>query len=373
MNEKKIKQLLNLTIKKLRIKVRDVKAQLPEEDRYVITYSKNFTLSLSNYCINQCGYCFYNYKIPKLNSESNTILLSKEQIASLVQKALKFNCKEALIMSGERPGSFLEVKRELEKTNCMDFIEYVKEICTYLLEFNILPHTNLGYLTYDELNHLKQFNASMGLMLESTSMNLFKKREVHEFSPGKTPLKRIEHIKNAGKLKIPFTTGLLVGIGETFKDIIVDLHLIKEIHNKYGHIQEVIIQNFVYKKGIPYQPKKHISIEDLLKITGIARIIFENEIAIQIPPNLITGFEKDFIDMGINDFGGISPFTMDYINPGNPWPKIIDLDKLCKAKGYYLKERLPIYDKFIRKEGFCSENIKKVTDKINLGDHYSGI
>ena len=363
-----IRSFKKLTLKQIREKVNKIKDQLPSDEKKVITYSKNFTLSLSNYCVNQCGYCFYNFKIPKLNGESNVILLSNEQMVSLIQKALQNNCKEALIMSGERPGSFLEVQNELENRNCLDFIEFVKDICTYLLDFKILPHTNLGYLNYDEIKNLKKYNASMGLMLESTSMKLFEKGEVHEHSPGKLPKKRVEHINNAGKLKIPFTTGLLLGIGETIEDIIGDLFLIKEINKEYGHIQEVIIQNFINKQNIPYQPKKPITIEEMLKIVGFARIIFENDIAIQVPPNLIAGFESEFIDMGVDDFGGISPFTLDYINPENIWPQIDDLNKICKDKGYILKERLPIYNKFINKEGFCSENIKKIIDDIELDD-----
>lgn len=360
-----IKSFKKLALKQLKESVKSIKEQLPSEEQKVITYSKNFTLSLSNYCVNQCGYCFYNYKIPKLSGEGNVIALGNEQMVSLVQKALQFNCKEALLMSGERPESFLEVKNELEKRECSDFMEFVKDICTYLLDFNLLPHINLGFLTYDEMKELKKFSASMGLMLESTSMKLFKKGKVHEHSPGKLPLKRIEHISNAGKLKIPFTTGLLIGIGETLEDIIKDLYLIKDIHQKYGHIQEVIIQNFVKKEGIPYQPKKPLHIYDMLRITGIARIIFENKIAIQVPPNLIKGLEKDFIDMGVDDFGGISSITLDYINPENQWPQIDDLNKICEAKGYQLKERLPIYDKYIQKSGFCPENIKKIIDNIN--------
>ena len=357
-----------LTLKQLRERVKNIKDQLPNDEKKKITYSTNFTLSLSNYCVNHCGYCFYNYKIPKLSGEGNVILLGNEQMDTMIQKALLYNCKEALLMSGEHPENYLEVKEELEKRDCSDFIEFVKDICIHLLDFNILPHTNLGFLSYDEMEELKKFNASMGLMLESTSMKLFEKGQVHELSPGKLPAKRLEHINNAGKLKIPFTTGLLLGIGETIEDIIKDLYLIKNIHNKYGHIQEIIIQNFVKKESIPYQPIKPITIEEMLKITGIARIIFENEIAIQVPPNLIKGFERDFIDMGIDDFGGISPITSDYINPENQWPHIEDLNKFCKDKGYFLKERLPIYDKFINKKGFCSENIKKVIDNIDLDD-----
>ncbi|MFX1419084.1 MAG: 7,8-didemethyl-8-hydroxy-5-deazariboflavin synthase subunit CofG [Promethearchaeota archaeon] len=370
-NQSEIASLTKLKLKQIIEKVKNVKDQLPNDKKKVITYSKNFTLSLSNYCVNQCGYCFYNFKIPKLNGENNVILISDGHMTSLIQKALQSNCKEALIMSGERPGSFLEVQKELEKWNCLDFIEFVKDICTYLLDLKILPHINLGFLTYDEMKSLKNYNASMGLMLESTSMKLFERGGVHEKSPGKLPKKRVEHIKNAGKLKIPFTTGLLLGIGETIEDIIGDLFLIKEINKEYGHIQEVIIQNFVNKENIPYKPKKPISIEEMLKVVGFACIIFENEIAIQVPPNLIAGFEREFIDMGIDDFGGISPFDIDYINPENHWPHINDLYKICKEKGYILKERLPIYGKFMSKEGFCSENIKKVIYNINLDDEYS--
>ncbi|MFX0003071.1 MAG: 7,8-didemethyl-8-hydroxy-5-deazariboflavin synthase subunit CofG [Candidatus Hodarchaeota archaeon] len=363
-----IKHFKKLTFNQLRKKVQLIRDQLPDEQKKVITYSKNFTLSLSNYCVNQCGYCFYHYTIPKSNGEANVILLSKDHINAFIQQALQFDCKEALIMSGERPENFPEVKNELNKLKYPNFIDFVKNICSNLLKLRILPHINIGYLTYDEMKELKNYSASMGLMLESTSMDLFKKGKVHEYSNGKLPLKRIEHIDNAGKLKIPFTTGLLLGIGETIDDIINDLNLIKAINLKYGHIQEVIIQNFVKKEGISYQPKKPISIKEMLKITGIARIIFGNDIAIQVPPNLISGFEKEFIEMGIDDFGGISPFSLDYINPENKWPQIDKLYNFCKDNGFYLRERLPIYDRFIRKEGFCSESIKEVVDNINLDD-----
>ena len=360
-----IEHLKTLSLKKLRDKVQEIRSHLPQNEQIAISYSKNFTLALSNYCENQCGYCFFNYEVPKLSGEGNVILLDNAQMLTIIQKALKYNCKEALIMSGEHPDSFKEVKDEIEKMGCSDYIEFVKDICTYLLDLNILPHTNIGFLTYEEMRDLKFCNASMGLMLESTSMKLLKKGGVHEFSPSKIPEKRIEHIRNAGKLKIPFTTGLLLGIGENLDDIINDLYLIKEIHEEYGHIQEVIIQNFVDKDGITYRPKKTLLIEEMLKITSIARIVFGNEIAIQVPPNLIAGHEKDFIDMGIDDFGGISPFTLDYINPENEWPQIDQLESICTENGYILKERLPIYEKFITRKEFCPENIKKVIDNIN--------
>ncbi len=364
-NRKDIDILKSLSIKKLKEQVKEIKSQLPKEEQNTISYSKNFTLSLSNYCENHCGYCFFNHRVPKLNGESNVSLLDDNKMESLIENALHYKCKEALLMSGEHPDNFQVVRDEMEKRNCNDFIEFVKRTCIHLLESNILPHTNIGMLTYDEMKLLKNYNASMGLMLESTSVELFKKGGVHELSPGKLPEKRLKHIKNAGKLKIPFTTGLLVGIGETIEDRIKDMYLIKQIHEEFGHVQEVIIQNFVEKEGINYHPKIQISIEDMLKMTGIARIIFKNDIAIQVPPNLIAGNENDFIDLGIDDFGGISPFTMDYINPKKLWPQIEYLHEICQNKGFKLKERLPIYEKFISSKEFCTKIIKKVIDNIN--------
>ncbi|MFW9941070.1 MAG: 7,8-didemethyl-8-hydroxy-5-deazariboflavin synthase subunit CofG [Candidatus Thorarchaeota archaeon] len=373
MRQEDINNLKNLSLRKLRERIREIRSLLSNEKKSIITYSKNFTLSLSNYCQNFCGYCFYNYRIPKIGGDGNVTLLEDECIEEIIQKGIMYNCKEALVVSGERVEKFKEVKEELEKRNYKNFIEFVKDLSRHLLEVSLLPHTNIGILTFDELKQLKNYNASMGLMLESTSMSLFEKGGVHEYSQGKLPKNRIEHIINAGKLKIPFTTGLLLGIGESLEDRIKDLFLIKEIYDSYGHIQEVIIQNFVYKSGIPYKPKTMIRIKDILRVVGIAKIIFENKIAIQVPPNLISGYEKEFIEMGINDFGGISPITVDYINPESLWPKIDELKKICKSNGYLLKERLPIYDKFIESNGFCSENIKKTIDNININDGFSDI
>jgi FO synthase subunit 1 len=209
------------------------------------------------------------------------------------------------------------------------------------------------------LKKLKEYNASMGLMLESTSLKLLNKGKTHEFSPSKAPSIRLNHIKNAGKLKIPFTTGLLIGIGESFEDRIKDILIIKKIYKEYKHIQEVILQNFTYKEAIPYRPKNPSSVKDLLRITLIAKMIFNNEIPIQVPPNLIKGYEREFLEAGIDDFGGISPFSKDFINPEHLWPQIKELSKTCQRYGFHLKERLPVYDKFIKKQGFISENIKK--------------
>jgi 7,8-didemethyl-8-hydroxy-5-deazariboflavin synthase CofG subunit len=356
----------SLSLQELRKKIKDIKTESPHKKRNIITYSRNFTLSLSNYCRNNCKYCYYNHRIPKAKKNDNTILLRQERIAEFIKRAKELNCKEALIMSGEQPDTFPEVKKALEQLGYQSFLEYVKEICKSALDSTLLPHVNIGILSYNELKQLKQFNASMGLMLESTCDELSKEGEVHEHSPGKKPEIRIQHLTNAGKLQIPFTTGLLVGIGESFQDRINDLYLIKELHKSYGHIQEVIIQNFEYKQGVAFHPQKKVLMKDILKITGIAKIIFRNEIAVQVPPNLIQGYESEFLAMGIDDFGGISPFTQDYINPEKKWPRIERLEHICEKKGFILKERLPIYDKYLNKAGFCSEKIRKVIETIKI-------
>jgi len=362
MKSKKLKQL---SLKELKEKVKEIRVHSFKEEQNLITFSKNFTLSLSNYCQNHCAYCFYNYKILKEEGQENEILISDNKIENLIQHAITYNCKEALIMSGEKPDIFQSVKNELKLRKYKNYVHFVKDLCSKLLNCNLFPHTNIGYLSYNDLKELKPLNASMGLMLESNCKKLFKRGGVHEFSPGKTPKLRLEHIENAGRLKIPFTTGLLLGIGETIDDRINDLFIIKKLHQKYGHIQEVILQNFNYKIGIPYHPLNPIQIVEVLKIAGIAKLIFHNEIAIQVPPNLITGYEKEFLEMGITDFGGISPITRDFINPEKPWPEITYLEEICSKNGFKLKERLPIYEKYIHKPDFCPESIKKRINNIN--------
>ncbi|MFP3191286.1 MAG: 7,8-didemethyl-8-hydroxy-5-deazariboflavin synthase subunit CofG, partial [Thermoproteota archaeon] len=226
----------------------------------------------------------------------------------------------------------------------------------------IIPHTNAGLLTGYEMEKLKRYNASLGLMLENISERLMQKGMPHEFAPSKNPKLRIRVIEEAGKLRIPFTTGILLGIGETLEEAIRSVFAIKEIHEKYGHIQEVIIQPFTPKKGTMMENFSSPSEQYFLKFLALSRIILE-DVNLQAPPNLYLKVRL-LVRAGINDLGGISPLTIDYVNPEKPWPHIEFIRKELAKEGFILKQRLPVYPEYLNKEGFLSEQVKEVALKL---------
>jgi FO synthase len=219
-------------------------------------------------------------------------------------------------------------------------------MCELVLEeTHLLPHVNAGTLSQHELKKLKNVSASMGMMLETTSKRLNKKGEAHYACPDKVPIQRIRTLFAAGICKVPFTTGILIGIGETLEERVESLLLIEKINSKYGHIQEVIIQNFQRKPDIAMSEHPEPTLNEMLLTIALARIILSPSISIQAPPNL----EKkhiEYIHAGINDWGGISPVTKDFINPQHPWPNIDMLGNMVSAIGFNLKERLTVYPKF---------------------------
>jgi len=217
-------------------------------------------------------------------------------------------------------------------------LDYCFEMCEMAIGMGLLPHTNAGLLTYGEMERLRSVNASMGLMLETTA-----EIPAHRNSPGKRPEERIRMKEDAGRLRIPFTTGILVGIGETMGDREESLMVIRDLHRRYGHIQEVIVQNFCPKEGTPMYRVPGVSQEEMCITIRLARDILPPEIAIQIPPNLADA--SALIPCGVDDLGGVSPVTPDYINPEHPWPAIEELGKV--AGDALLKERLCIYPRFI--------------------------
>jgi len=320
----------------------------------IITFSRNIFIPVTHQCRNLCAYCGFVSEDPKT-------WMKIENYKNLLNKAKQFSCSEVLLTLGERPEEKYESARKfLENQGFSSTAEYVNHLCDVALNHNLLPHSNLGVLSYDELLLLKDSNASMGLMLESASTRLMDEGEAHFHSPGKNPKLRIETIENAGKLKIPFTTGILIGIGETWKERIESLLVLKEINDKYNHIQEVIIQNFNPQPNTPMADISPPSIQTMLDTIAIARAIFPPEINIQVPPNL----NKDRIIMairhGANDLGGISPLTIDYINPNMNWQEDKELRDELLTNNFKLKERLPVYPQY---EKYLSDKIRGIIEE----------
>lgn len=322
-----------------------------------ITYSKNVFLPLTDICRNECGYCTFK---KTTDDKTSRILMIYREIFDVLNEADRYGCKEALFTFGERPEETPKVKLALEEQGYHNMIEYLYFICDETLKnTGLLPHSNPGVLKKRELEILKEVNASMGLMLETTSKRLMN-TIVHEKSPGKDPRLRIKTIENAGKLKIPFTTGLLIGIGETIEERAESLLEIKRINDKYGHIQEIIIQNFKPKPGIPMESWKEPSVIEMIKMVAVTKLLFPHT-GVQVPPNLNKQNAQVFLLAGADDWGGVSPLTKDYVNPEAPWPELDDLKKMTEEMGLFLDERLPVYKNFINSE-FLSD---KILEKIN--------
>ncbi len=312
-----------------------------------VTFSRNVFVPLTRTCRNRCAYCGFR--------KNDYKLMKPDEVKSLLLKAK--NAIEALFTFGEKPDVYAKFRENLKKLGYNSFIEYVRDMNKLAVDMGFLPHTNAGVLSYSELKTLKPFNASMGLMLEQAV-----ELECHAESPGKKPEVRIKTIKDAGKLKIPFTTGILVGIGESEYDRAYSLEVIAEIHANYGHIQEVIIQNFSPKPNTPMANWKPPSLEEMLKTVKMAREILPSDVTIQIPPNLVDDVTP-FLKAGARDLGGISEVTPDYINPEHPWPSVDSLKKVLEQNGFLLRERLPIYPKFV-KMGWFSDEIAELI-KLN--------
>ena len=308
----------------------------------VVTYSRKVFFNLINLCRDTCSYCTYKAE----PDQTKISMLTKMDVENLAIIGKKYRCTEALFVTGERPEQKYEEARSWLKENGFSTtIEYITHASEIALRIGLFPHTNAGNLTKSEMNELKKTNVSLGLMLENSSERLTGKDMPHEFAPSKNPKARIRVLENAGELSIPMTTGVLIGIGETPFELIDSIYTIKKLHEKYGHIQEVILQNFQPK----YDTKMHSSPRPEEKyfrtIIALARIIMP-EMNIQIPPNLSPNSYSDFLSVGINDWGGISPVTPDFVNPEYSWPHIETVKKNCMNAGFELKARFPVYPEF---------------------------
>lgn len=327
-----------------------------KRDSNIITFSKNVFLPLTEVCRNTCGYCTFRKDPSQLGDR---LLMLPTEIILKLRNSEKYGCKEALFTFGERSDETKEIKNILEKLGFENMSEYLYHVCQETLKkTGLLPHSNPGVISKKELEMLREVNASMGMMLENCSPRLMQ-TEAHKKSPGKNPWLRIQTIENAGKLKIPFTTGILIGIGETLQERAESLLELRRIQDKYGHIQEIIIQNFRSKPGIPMENHPEPSLLEILKTVAVAKTIFP-DVSIQVPPNLNRDTAQMFLLAGADDWGGVSPVTRDYVNPEAPWPEIDELKRLTHETGFSMEERLPVYPQFINSEFLSAIVLEKI-------------
>jgi FO synthase subunit 1 len=314
----------------------------------VITFSRNVFLPLTTVCRNRCGYCCFRTPVQE------GCLLTSTEVEKTLRNGAALGCTEALFTFGERPEEEPGFLEYLNRAGYSTILEYCEAMCRKSIACGVLPHTNAGILTYNEMERLRAVNASMGLMLETTA-----RVPAHAGSEGKEPAVRLHTIEDAGKLKIPFTTGLLLGIGETMADREESLYAIRDLHERYGHIQEIIIQNFCPKPGTPMARSPVPGTAEICSTIRLARGILPADIAIQIPPNLADA--SLLIECGVDDLGGVSPLTIDYVNPEHPWPAIEELKNIIGDA--HLRERLCIYPQYIKK-GWYHPNLQPLINRL---------
>src|SRR5215469_2460651 len=326
-----------------------------------VSFSKKVFIPLTALCRDYCSYCTFR----RDPGQPGAHFMTPEEVLVSAGQGRRAGCKEALFSLGDQPERiFPEAREFLRKQGYARTLDYLAAMCELVLErTGLLPHANPGVMDGAALDRLKESNASVGLMLENVSVRLMRDGLPHANAPDKVPSLRLRTMEEAGKRSIAFTTGILIGIGETMEERIESLLAIREIHEKYGHIQEVIVQNFRTKPDIPMAQHTEPSLEELLRTLAIARLILGPQMNLQAPPNLSYEHFPRLLDAGINDWGGISPVTKDFINPEAAWPQISKLRAETEARGFVLRERLALYPEFVGREEFVAS---KVREKVNV-------
>ncbi|MEY4582723.1 MAG: hypothetical protein RL701_7426 [Pseudomonadota bacterium] len=309
-----------------------------------LTFSPKAFLPLTNLCRNRCDYCSFR----KSPGDPGEWTMTREEVATTLARARLSGCTEALFCLGDKPeGAFSAYRRTLTTLGQTSTVDYLDWAGHTALAHGLLPHTNAGVLNAQDMQRLRTSNVSLGLMLENISPRLCQKGMPHHRAPDKRPEVRVQMIAQAGALAIPFTTGILIGIGETRRERIESLLAIRELHARYGHIQEVIVQNFAPRPDIPMHDVPDPNDLEMQHAIAMARLILPTDISLQAPPNLNAARTTQLMAAGINDFGGISPITPDYINPRHPWPHLSRLAEACAEAGFTLRPRLPIYARYL--------------------------
>lgn len=328
-----------------------------------ITYSKKVFVPLTQLCRDVCHYCTFAKTPRKLQS----VFLTIDEVLRVAHEGEKMGCKEVLFTLGEKPELRYPVARDwLRNFGFRSTIEYLTHVAGEVLQHtSLLPHVNPGNLTSEEILSLRQVAPSMGIMLETSAERLTQKGMPHYGSPDKVPAVRLATLRQLGAQRVPTTTGILIGIGETRTERIESLLAIRQLHQEFGHIQEVIVQNFRAKPDTLMANATEPTIEELLWTISAARLIFGSTMSIQAPPNLSPDVLESIVNAGINDWGGVSPLTPDFVNPEAPWPHLVELAQTTERTGKQLHERLTIYPRFINDQWVEPNLLPAILDQVD--------
>jgi FO synthase len=315
-----------------------------------VTYSRKVFLPLTNLCRDDCGYCTFK----RDPGQPGARTMELDEVLAFCGAGARLGCKEALLSLGDKPEARFPEHRDWLRhrgyRTTMDHVVAASRAIT--TETGLLPHANPGLMNERDLLALRDWNVSVGLMLETVADRLGGPGGPHERAPDKRPARRLRTIETAGRLGIAFTTGILFGIGETRAERVESLLAIRDLHDRYGHVQEVIVQNFRTKPRSPMAGQPEPALDELRRTLAVARLLLGPDVNVQAPPNLSPGTYPALIASGLNDWGGVSPLTIDYINPEAPWPHLDALEAATAAAGARLRERLAIYPEFIHRPGF---------------------
>jgi len=318
------------------------------EGRGEVTFARNVFLPLSTACVNSCDYCAF-YDEP-----GEASVMSPNEVRETLERGARAGCSEALFSFGTRAETYPGIREQLDELGYDDTLDYLYDCCVEALDYGLLPHTNAGVMAYDEIERLAEVNASMGLMLETTA-----EVEAHEGYATKKPERRLRAIHDAGRAGVPYTTGILVGVGESWRNRAESLLAIRDAHREHGHVQEVIVQNVVPNERSDYERP---SLETVRRTVAMARVALPDVVEVQVPPNLSQGLPS-LVRAGAGDLGGVSPLTDDYINPDYDWPAVERLRDVADEAGAELFERLPVYPRYVE-DGWLSERVEKVAKEF---------
>jgi len=320
--------------------------------RLPVSYSRKVFIPVTHLCRDVCHYCTFVTVPGKLRAKGAGMYLEPDEILDIARRGAELGCKEALFTLGDRPEQrWPEARQWLDERGYDSTLSYLRAMAIRVLEeTGLLPHLNPGVMSWSEMSRLKPVAPSMGMMLETTSRRLFEtKGLVHYGSPDKDPAVRLRTLTDAGRLSIPFTTGLLVGIGETLTERAETLHAIRKLHKEFGHVQEVIVQNFRAKEHTAMQSVPDAAIDDFVATVAVARLVLGAGMRIQAPPNLVSRDEcLALIGAGVDDWGGVSPLTPDHVNPERPWPARDELSAVTAEAGYDLVQRLTAQPRYVQ-------------------------